>query len=76
VLLNELVLAGSPSRSFWDPDHRERMRDVMRVMDRINRKWGRDTIHFGRLASEGRWRTKAEKRSRRYTTRWEEVLVI
>jgi DNA polymerase V len=76
VLLNELVPAGSPSRSFWNPDGRERMRDLMRVMDRINHKWGRDTIHFGKLTTDGRWRTKAERRSPRYTTRWDEVLVV
>lgn len=76
VFLNELVPAGSPSHSFWNPDGRERLRDLMRVVDRVNRKWGRDTIHFGKLATSGRWTTKAEKRSPRYTTQWEEVLTI
>jgi DNA polymerase V len=76
VLLNELVPAGSPSRSLWNPDERERVRELLRVVDKLNRKWGRDTIHFGRLATNGRWMTKAEKRSPRYTTQWEELLVI
>jgi DNA polymerase V len=76
VLLNELVPAGSPSRSFWNPDTRERVRELLRVVDKLNHKFGRDTVHFGKLATEGRWMTKAEKRSPRYTTRWEEVLTI
>jgi DNA polymerase V len=76
VMLNELVPAGSPSRSFWNPDTRERVRELLHVVDKLNHKFGRDTVHFGKLATEGRWMTKAEKRSPRYTTRWEEVLVI
>jgi hypothetical protein len=74
MFLNELVPAGSPSRSFWNPDERER--ELLRVVDKLNRKWGRDTVHFGRLATNGSWTTKAEKRSPRYTTQWEELLVI
>lgn len=76
VMLNELVPAGSPSRSFFSPDERERMSELMRVLDKINRKWGKDTIRFGRVITGGRWRTKAEKRSPRYTTQWDEILVI
>lgn len=76
IMLNELVPAGSPSRSFWNPDGRERMSELMRAMDRINHKWGRDTIRFGTLHRNGRWRTRAEKRSPRYTTQWDEVLSI
>lgn len=76
VMLNELVPAGSPSRSFFNPDGRERMSELMRIIDRINKKWGKDTIHFGNTTTSGRWRMKAERRSPRYTTQWDEVLVI
>jgi DNA polymerase V len=76
VMLNELVPAGSPSRSFFNPEVRERMSDLMRVVDRLNGKFGRDTIRFGHERLTARWRTKAEKRSRRYTTQWDEILVV
>jgi DNA polymerase V len=76
VMFSGLVPKGAPSRSFFNPDRRERMSGLIQTVDRINRKFGRDTIHFGRLEADGRWKTKAEKRSPRYTTRWNELLTI
>jgi DNA polymerase V len=49
---------------------------VMRVVDRLDKKFGRNTVRFGPEGVYARWRTKAEKRSCRYTTQWDEILVI
>lgn len=54
----------------------ERFRQVMVAVDQINRKWGRDTVRCAAANPEGRWQTKHEKRSPRYTTRLQEVLTI
>lgn len=54
----------------------ERSRRVMRAVDEINRRLGRDTIRLGALNPAGRWQTKALRRSRRYTTSLREVLRV
>ncbi|HEX8145564.1 MAG TPA: Y-family DNA polymerase [Pyrinomonadaceae bacterium] len=59
---------------FGDADF-ERSRRVMRAVDEINRRHGRDTVRLG-VAREGRWKTKFLRRSRRYTTCLNEVLTI
>lgn len=49
--------------------------EVMRVLDRINQKYGKKSIH---LASEGftqAWAANRAKRSPNYTTRWEELAI-
>ncbi len=47
---------------------------LMQVLDAINSKYGRDTLH---LAAEGTgeqiWKMRQVKRSPRYTTRWNEL---
>lgn len=63
------------ARLFGQADF-ERAQRVVRAMDEINRRLGRDTIRFGVVKPAGRWQTKALRRSRRYTTCLREVLHV
>jgi DNA polymerase V len=76
VMLNSLSPADQLTLRMFGDEKAERFRQVMVAVDQINRKWGRDTIHFATANPEGNWRTKIEKRSPRYTTRLQEVMVI
>jgi DNA polymerase V len=49
-------------------------RKTMKVLDSLNIKWGSGTIKLATAGTKSRWRAKSEKRSRRYTTRWNEIL--
>lgn len=49
---------------------------VMQVLDNINRKYGKSTIH---LAAEGfgkEWLARSHKKSPNYTTQWNELAVV
>jgi DNA polymerase V len=63
------------ARLFGQTDF-ERAQRVMKAVDEINRQMGRDTIRFGIVQPNGRWQTKALRRSRRYTTCLSEVLRV
>ena len=39
-------------------------------------KWGRDTIKLGSLGIDNNLRMRQDRRSPRYTTSWEEMLVV
>jgi len=54
----------------------ERSRRVMKAVDAINARHGRDTVRFGVADPTRRWKTKAMRRSRQYTTRLSDVLNI
>jgi hypothetical protein len=65
------------------PDQLLGIRRLMLTMDRINREHGRGTLRIASAApfeiTPGRtvaWRGKCERRSPRYTTRWDELLVV
>jgi DNA polymerase V len=76
VVLMRLVPSDRQSkRLFHDVDY-ERSRRVMGAVDETNARHGHDTVRLGAARPDGRWKTKALRRSPRYTTRLREVLTI
>jgi DNA polymerase V len=55
---------------------------LMQAIDKLNRRYGRDSVQIGSAAltaggDEARsWSARQERRSPRYTTRWEEMPVV
>ena len=56
---------------------------LMEAIDDLNRRFGRDSVQIGSAslasgagAEERSWSTKQERRSPRYTTRWDEMPVV
>ncbi|EGB15140.1 DNA-directed DNA polymerase [Pseudodesulfovibrio mercurii] len=58
------------------PDHRPGDAPLMRAVDRVNHRWGRDTVAFAASGITRDWRMKRDMRSPRYTTVWEEILQV
>lgn len=46
---------------------------VMAAMDQLNRLYGRDTLQLASAGIAHRWATRAENRTPRYTTDWDEL---
>ncbi len=67
--------SGDLMRLFGEEDF-ERSRKLMKAVDEINAKYGRDTIRFGVEKTDGKWKTKFLKRSKRYTTCLPEALCL
>jgi DNA polymerase V len=59
--------------SLWQYDKRRRL---MEAVDRINMLWGHDTLFFGAQGMTRAWQMRQEKRSPRYTTRWNEIFSV
>jgi DNA polymerase V len=76
VMMGELVPADTLTRRLWGEEEHERMRALMKVVDQLNAKFGRDVIRWGLFSSQGTWKTRFGRRSPRYTTRWAEILGI
>jgi DNA polymerase V len=76
VMLNKLAPAEQLSMRLFGDERFEKSRRVMKAVDEINTRHGRDTIRFGAARPGGRWETKFLRRSRCYTTRLDEVLRV
>ena len=76
IILSQLKPAAQlPLRLYGHSDFKRAQR-VLKAVDGINRKFGRDTIYLGAARSNRRWTTKFLRRSQRYTTCLNEVLKV
>lgn len=76
VILSGLVPVEKLTERMFDDKKWERFRLVSQAVDEINRKFGRDTIHFASVNTNGAWRGKSEHRSQRYTTKFDEIATV
>lgn len=74
ILLGDLVPAGSHQGSLFEeaPDRVSRNR-LMKTLDRLNARMGAGTVRFAAEGIRKPWAARFERRSPRYTTRWEEI---
>lgn len=64
---------GEPSDLFAAKDDRK---DLFRVMDQLNGKYGSGAVCYGHKPQSRSWYMNQQYRSRCYTTRWDELLVV
>lgn len=76
VMLNRLAPADELSMRLFNDERFQMSRRVMKAVDEINTRHGRNTIRFGAAPAKGRWETKFLRRSQCYTTRLDEVLRV
>lgn len=76
VMLNSIVSAKHLTTRMFHQDSWERTRKVSQAIDAINRRFGRDTIRYGSVALEPRWRMRARHKSPCYTTRLDELIIV
>ncbi|MBS9405658.1 Y-family DNA polymerase [Halomonas sp. TRM85114] len=55
---------------------RQRSQRLMATVDKLNRELGRDAVRLGLPRKNNAWALRCERRTPRYTTRWEELLRI
>jgi DNA polymerase V len=75
-----LLLELSPSEIaqqnlFVDEALMENHRQLMAVVDSLNRQFGAGTVRYAAEGLQQDWGMKAEMRSPRYTTQWDELMV-
>lgn len=76
IMLMELSAKAERQQTLFDNDEaRAKSARVMAVMDAINRTWGRGTLRSAAIGNLQSWRMRAEMRSPRYTTSWDELPV-
>lgn len=56
-----------------DISETQKSEQLMKTMDYINQKMGKNTIHLGGIRQTAAWQIKRDLLSQRYTTRWEEL---
>jgi DNA polymerase V len=73
VMLSDIVPKSSTQFSLFDKSNRPAMAKVTEIMDTINNHYGKGTLFYARLGTRREWHTRADKRSARFTTDWNDL---
>lgn len=78
VLLSDLVAMGVEQMPLFSSDIPKmgRSKQLMRVLDKVNRTYGRGTLKYGSQCFGGTWKMRAKFKSPAYTTRWEDLPLV
>lgn len=75
VVLSDIHPANQIQLDLFDTRDRIKARRLMGAMDSLNNHYGTGMVKFAAEGIHKAWRTRFEKRSPRFTTRWEEIPV-
>jgi DNA polymerase V len=76
VIVSELVPEDQVQLNLWHHEEKHENKDLMKVIDQMNRKLGKDKIKYAVQGNEKKWKMRQEKLSQKYTTKWDEILTI
>lgn len=77
IMLNDLSSAEQAQLSIGSNIAKDEKQTAwMAAVDRVTTKWGTDRLIFAATGIDRPWATKKELRSARYTTSWEELLIL
>ena len=76
VMLSGLVPETAIQGNLFVPETQNRNRYLMDMMDNINFSMRDDILKFAASGTHKNWKMRQELRSRRYTTRWEEMFEV
>jgi len=76
VMLLDLVRAERVQGGLFDRPDGPRSQARMRALDRLNRRFGRDTVAYAAAGIRRAWSMQRGSLSPRYTTDWSELLIV
>ena len=77
VFLTEIVPWDMIQLNLLKQDYmHERNKDIMRLVDNINARWGPDTVRYAAEGMRRSWQMRRCLLSPRYTTQWSEIPVV
>jgi|TARA_B100001093_G_C26584652_1_gene908822 DNA polymerase V len=76
VTLSGIIPRGQVQLSIFDSGDRKRSDKLMRTLDHINGRMGRDILKLSSSGINNKWKIGKERLSPCYTTRWSEILEV
>jgi len=76
LILGELVPEGKVQGNLFDRADRQKSRRLMRAIDAVNLKLPDSRLIWAAEGIDQSWRTKFARRSKRYTTQWDELVEV
>lgn len=75
-MISGIVPESQVQIGLFDTYRREMDTKAMKALDELNRRMGRDTVKIAVQGFGRDWQLRQERKSRCYTTRWQELLEV
>ncbi|CAK0739245.1 hypothetical protein WCLP8_1020002 [uncultured Gammaproteobacteria bacterium] len=75
ILLADLVADDAIPRDLFFSAPAETQSGLMQAVDRLNMRFGRGTASFGLVPEDAAWKSRQERKSPDYTSRWSDIPV-
>lgn len=76
VILGDIVPGDSVQFNLFEPPARLQEKQLMQVIDNVNFSMRNDMVKFAASGTRRDWKMRQELRSKRFTTRWEELFEV
>lgn len=76
VIISGFVPENALQTHLFLPPEDAKKKKLMNVIDNMNAAYRNDLLKFGSSGTKKNWKMRSEKRSKRYTTRWEELCLV
>ena len=76
VILQRLQPETSETVRLYTEPAYQKDKNLMKTLDKISKKFGRNTIRFGMKKDSQLWQMKAEMKSQKYTTSLKDILIL
>lgn len=76
VIVSGIVPEKSVQNSLFDVIDRDKHQIAMKSMDKINSKYGLNTLRVAAQGTARKWKLKQEKLSQQYTTNWKSIIQV
>jgi DNA polymerase V len=76
VILSGIVPDNSVQANLFEESLHPNEKELMNMIDNVNFSMRNDIIKFARSGTKRDWKMRQELRSRRFTTRWEEIFAV
>ena len=76
IILGELVPEGHVQGNLFDSTDRQKSKRLMQAVDTVNAKLPDSQLRWAAEGIDQSWRTKFARRSKRYTTQWDELVEV
>jgi len=73
VLLLDLIPEKYVQPDLLSPGMSAKRKQLMQTIDALNDRFGKDTLFFAAMGTNPVWKTRSDRRSRHYTTDWEDL---
>lgn len=73
VIITGIIPDTQQQTGLFDTADREKLGTISKLMDKLNNKYGRETITFAIQGTGSNWKPNAKNLSPRYTTRWDDI---